>query len=39
MRPIRALATALLLAGIAVAGCSGRQSDQPTTPQSQTSTT
>ena len=35
MRPIRALATALLLASIAVAGCSGRQSDQPTTPQSQ----
>jgi hypothetical protein len=35
MRPIRALATALLLASIAVAGCGGRQSDQPTTPQSQ----
>jgi hypothetical protein len=35
MRPIRALATALLLASIAVAGCSGRQSDQPTTAQSQ----
>jgi hypothetical protein len=35
MRPIRALATGLLLASIAVAGCSGRQSDQPTTPQSQ----
>jgi hypothetical protein len=35
MRPTRALATALLLASIAVAGCGGRQSDQPTTPQSQ----
>jgi hypothetical protein len=30
MRPIRALATAILLASIAVAGCSARQSDQPT---------
>jgi len=30
MRPTRALATAILLASIAVAGCSARQSDQPT---------
>jgi len=35
MRPIRALATGLLLASIAVAGCSGHQSEQPTTPQGQ----
>jgi hypothetical protein len=35
MRPTRALATALLLASITVAGCGGGQSDQPTTPQGQ----
>ena len=35
MRPIRALAAGLLLASIAVAGCSRHQSEQPTTPQGQ----
>ena len=33
MRPTRAIATAILLASIAVAGCAGRQSDQPAAPQ------
>jgi hypothetical protein len=35
MRPTRAIATTTLLASIAVAGCAGRQSDQPTTRQSE----
>jgi hypothetical protein len=35
MRPIRALATALLLASLVVAGCGGRPSDQRTSPQSE----
>jgi hypothetical protein len=34
MRPIRAIAVAILLASIAVAGCGGRQSDQRATSQS-----
>ena len=32
MRPIRAIATALLVASLAVAGCGRSQPDQPTTP-------
>jgi hypothetical protein len=35
MRPIRTLATALLVAGLAAAGCGTSQPDQPTTPPSQ----
>ena len=32
MRPIRAIATTLLIASLAVAGCGRSQPDQPTTP-------
>ncbi|HEU4898289.1 MAG TPA: hypothetical protein VFX88_12105 [Actinomycetota bacterium] len=35
MRPIRTLATALLVAGLAAAGCGTSQPDPPTTPPSQ----
>jgi hypothetical protein len=35
MRPIRTIATALLVASLAVTGCSRGQPDQPTTPPSQ----
>jgi hypothetical protein len=35
MRPIRTLATALLVASLAAAGCGTSQPDQPTTPPSQ----
>jgi hypothetical protein len=35
MRPISSIATALLIAGLAVAGCGRSQPDQPTTPPSQ----
>jgi hypothetical protein len=35
MRPIRTLATALLVASLATAGCGTSQPDQPTTPPSQ----
>jgi hypothetical protein len=35
MRPIHSIATALLVASLAVAGCGTSQPDQPTTPPSQ----
>jgi hypothetical protein len=35
MRPVRTIATALLVASLAAAGCGTSQSDQPTTPPSQ----
>ena len=35
MRPIRTIATALLVASLAAAGCGTSQPDQPTTPPSQ----
>ena len=35
MRPIRTIATALLVASLAAAGCGQSQPDQPTTPPSQ----
>ena len=35
MRPIRTIATALLVASLATAGCGTSQPDQPTTPPSQ----
>jgi hypothetical protein len=35
MRPIRTIATALLVAGLAAAGCGTSQPDQPTTPPAQ----
>jgi hypothetical protein len=35
MRPIRTIATALLVASLAAAGCGTSQSDQPTSPPSQ----
>ena len=35
MRPIRTIATALLVASLAAAGCGTSQPDQPTTPPGQ----